>query len=632
MSSGFGQLPSFANLSAADFTDLLQRLQQAPQDPRDTGPQPNTQGQPPQISGLGVGDLAPGDQGGPPLALNENDVRRLERQQADPQDLAALGGSPVDRLLFDRAGMGGGPNGFTGTADPLGSRNVPLPPARPSDDALSVQPATTGTVSGTNPDASAAPQRRVVASTSYHPDLASNNPTGGRPAAAGDYRGGPGDFDPLTGRLLGGSQQVGPSQGGTTAGVPAAQGAGTPSAPQQSILERFAQGLNHPDVSNLLLSIGTGLLTNRGIPEGIGAGLQAYQQSRLGGVKQALEQFKLSQEIQGQQATYDHLTKNLKLDPTTAWAAMLNSTLLTNVLSQQTRAPNTVDLGGVRYLVPPGAANDQSQWQRVGTVNGPQPGFEADPTNPTGQRPIAGGSADPNYKAQVAGAEAKAKDEAVGDKLMNVRPDGVVFDPNTRQPVYTAPGNKPQGFETEEKLRGDFNKQIGTFTQVHEGYGRVIAATRQRETNPSQVSPASDMSLVFGYMKMLDPGSVVREGEYATAKNAAGVPEQVLNAYNKARNGEFLSDRQRQDFLGQAQELYGTARHTAEGLADRYRGLAQQYGVSPDRSVYLPEMPNPPRLGQGSQTSGGAAGRFQELMNSGMSKADAFAQMRKEGL
>ena len=67
-------------------------------------------------------------------------------------------------------------------------------------------------------------------------------------------------------------------------------------------------------------------------------------------------------------------------------------------------------------------------------------------------------------------------------------------------------------------------------------------------------------------------------------------------------------------------------------MADRYRGLAQQYGVSPDRSVYLPEMPTPPRLGQGSQPGGGAAGRFQELMNSGMSKADAFAQMRKEGL
>lgn len=624
MSSGFGQLPSFANLSPADLTDLLQRLQQAPQDPRDTGPQPNTQGQPPQISGLGVGDLAPGDQGGPPLALNEDDVRRLERQQAGPQDLAALGGSPVDRLLFDRAGMGGGPNGFTGSADPYGSRTVPLPPARPSDDALSAQPATTGTVSGMNPDASAGPQRRVIGSSSYHPDLASSNPTGGRPAAAADYRGGPGDFDPLTGRLLGGSQPVGPSQAGASAGVPAAQGAG---APPPSILERFAQGLNHPDVSNLLLSIGTGLLINRGIPQGIGAGLQAYQQSRLGGVKQALEQFKLSQEIQGQQATYDHLTKNLKLDPTTARAAMLNSTLLTNVLAQS--KPNYQTVGGNIYDLSknggvPGPAN------LIGSASGPPSGYSPGPDG--GLTAIPGGPEDIGRKAQEAAAVAKAKDEAVGDKLMNVRPDGVVFDPNTRQPVYTAPGNKPQGFETEEKLRGDFNKQIGTFTQVHEGYGRVIAATRQRETNPSQVSPASDMSLVFGYMKMLDPGSVVREGEYATAKNAAGVPEQVLNAYNKARNGEFLSDRQRQDFLGQAQELYGTARHTAEGLADRYRGLAQQYGVSPDRSVYLPEMPTPPRLGQGSQTSGGAAGRFQELMNSGMSKADAFAQMRKEGL
>jgi hypothetical protein len=276
---------------------------------------------------------------------------------------------------------------------------------------------------------------------------------------------------------------------------------------------------------------------------------------------------------------------------------MRNPTLLTNLLQQQTRAPNTVDYGGVRYLVPPNSANDPSQWQRVGTVNGPQPGFEADPNKPGAERYVVGSQADPNYKGSVAGAEAKAKDEAVGDKLVNVRPGGVLFDPNTRQPVYTAPGNEPEGFKTEDKLRTEFSKQLGTFGQVHDGYGRVIAATKQREANPAAVSPASDIGLVFGFMKMLDPGSVVREGEYATAKNAAGVPERVLNAYNKVLKGEFLSTEQRKDFLGQAAELYGTARHTADGVAERYRGLATQYGVDPGRSVYLPEAPTPPKLG-----------------------------------
>ncbi|MCJ2051165.1 hypothetical protein [Methylobacterium sp. J-070] len=294
--------------------------------------------------------------------------------------------------------------------------------------------------------------------------------------------------------------------------------------------------------------------------------------------------------------------------------------------------PNYQTVGGNIYdLSKNGGVPGQGNL--VGPASGPPAGFEADPTTPGQYRPIAGGPATPEYKGSVAGAEAKAKSDAVPDKPIQVRPGAVVLDPNTMKPLYEAPGNKPQGFETEDKLRTEFLKQLGTFGQVHDGYGRVIAATKQRQDNPGTPSPASDIGLIFGYMKMLDPGSVVREGEYATAKNATGVPERVLNAYNKALNGEFLSDAQRKDFLGQAAELYGAARKTADGVADRYRGLAQQYGVSPERSVYLPDMPTPPRIGQQSQApqTAAPAARYQQLRQGGLSAADAHARMLQEG-
>ncbi|MDP4026806.1 hypothetical protein Q8W71_29815 [Methylobacterium sp. NEAU 140] len=185
-----------------------------------------------------------------------------------------------------------------------------------------------------------------------------------------------------------------------------------------------------------------------------------------------------------------------------------------------------------------------------------------------------------------------------GPPPLAARPGQTFYDRGTLKPILTAPSAKPDGFEVEGKLRGEFAKGLGTFGDVHDGYGRVIAATKQRQENPNTVSPASDINLIFGFMKMLDPGSVVREGEYATAKNAAGVPERVLNTYNKVLSGEFLTDRQRQDFIGQAGQLYGTARKTAEGVADRYRSLANSYGVDPGRSVYLPDTPVPPRLGE----------------------------------
>lgn len=208
-------------------------------------------------------------------------------------------------------------------------------------------------------------------------------------------------------------------------------------------------------------------------------------------------------------------------------------------------------------------------------------------------------------------AQAQAAGSAAGQPTADYTLGNSRYSGETNQPIATAAPDKPQGFDTESKLRGEFAKGLGSFSDVHDGYGRVIAATRQREANPNGVSPASDIGLIFGYMKMLDPGSVVREGEYATAANAAGIPERVRNAYNKAMSGEFLTGEQRQDFLGQAAELYGTARKTAEGVAGRYRNLATQYGVDPDRTAYLPEMPTAPTVGRDKMRSGDASGALE---------------------
>ena len=46
-------------------------------------------------------------------------------------------------------------------------------------------------------------------------------------------------------------------------------------------------------------------------------------------------------------------------------------------------------------------------------------------------------------------------------------------------------------------------------------------------------SAAGDLAMIFTYMKILDPTSVVREGEQATAQNAAGTPERIKNIYNR---------------------------------------------------------------------------------------------------
>ena len=141
----------------------------------------------------------------------------------------------------------------------------------------------------------------------------------------------------------------------------------------------------------------------------------------------------------------------------------------------------------------------------------------------------------------------------------------------------------PEDAPDYKPLLSQFNSDpiVKNSAAVVEAYKKVRGAA----TNPS---PAGDMSLVFGYMKMLDPGSTVREGEYANAQNAASVPDRVRNTYNKALAGEMLNPDQRSDFLNQARLIAQSQRELVKSVRDRYTGIATRNGIDPRNVVYDP--------------------------------------------
>jgi hypothetical protein len=139
-------------------------------------------------------------------------------------------------------------------------------------------------------------------------------------------------------------------------------------------------------------------------------------------------------------------------------------------------------------------------------------------------------------------------------------------------------------FETEKKLRDEYVGQTKDFKTIQ-------SAWRSIKTSGGEPSAAGDMSLIFGYMKLLDPGSTVREGEYANAQNAGGVPDRVVASYNKLINGQILSDSQRKDFLGQAKKQYDSRLGEYGGLKKSYAQLAKEYGLDPKRVVVEFDMP-----------------------------------------
>ena len=135
---------------------------------------------------------------------------------------------------------------------------------------------------------------------------------------------------------------------------------------------------------------------------------------------------------------------------------------------------------------------------------------------------------------------------------------------------------EPVDLTDEAGQRKEFTKLSGDFIALRDAFGKIRNA---RDT------AAGDLSLIFNYMKMLDPGSVVREGEFATAQNTAGVPERVRNTYNRLMTGERLSPNQRTNFKQQAGDVFASQREQQNLLEGQFRGLAGRSGLRPENVV-----------------------------------------------
>lgn len=131
--------------------------------------------------------------------------------------------------------------------------------------------------------------------------------------------------------------------------------------------------------------------------------------------------------------------------------------------------------------------------------------------------------------------------------------------------------------EAETALRKEYNVQTQPFREVQSSYRRVKAA------GPTG---AGDIALIYGYMKMLDPGSVVREGEFATAEKTAGIPSAVVNVYNKAVSGKRLTESQRETFKRQAGGLYNAALEGESTVRTGIERIAKKGGLDTGQIFY----------------------------------------------
>lgn len=101
------------------------------------------------------------------------------------------------------------------------------------------------------------------------------------------------------------------------------------------------------------------------------------------------------------------------------------------------------------------------------------------------------------------------------------------------------------------------------------------------------VGGPGDLALVFEFMKALDPNSVVRESEYATAAKSGNIFAGAFARFNGylKENGGFLPPQVQQAFLSLVNAKFDVQKKLYDNLAQSYKDIAKRQNLNPDNVV-----------------------------------------------
>jgi hypothetical protein len=140
-----------------------------------------------------------------------------------------------------------------------------------------------------------------------------------------------------------------------------------------------------------------------------------------------------------------------------------------------------------------------------------------------------------------------------------------------------------KGFENKMSAKKTFMSEpiYKDFNDMKAAYGQVI-------TSLDQGTPIGDVAGATKVMKLLDPGSVVRETELGIAMAASGRMDRLQNYFNLWASGEKLTPTQRDDFKQLSNELYAAAGQAYNQKRDEYLDFGKETGVPLDTALGAP--------------------------------------------
>lgn len=166
--------------------------------------------------------------------------------------------------------------------------------------------------------------------------------------------------------------------------------------------------------------------------------------------------------------------------------------------------------------------------------------------------------ANPYGKLEVTAGE-------TGAGPISVPKGNTLFDPITRQPIFTA--NDP---EANQKAETELRKEMQQLPS-YKNYAQAAPIYQSMRDTADRNTKSSDLNIVYGLGKMMDPTSVVREGEMIMVKNAASLGEWMNGVINQVNGGAALTPELRKQIMTEAHSRMKSYEEQFGRDADQYK-------------------------------------------------------------
>jgi hypothetical protein len=140
-------------------------------------------------------------------------------------------------------------------------------------------------------------------------------------------------------------------------------------------------------------------------------------------------------------------------------------------------------------------------------------------------------------------------------------PTGRIYDPEKR-------------YAASKDLRTEYNNRVGDVTAGRVNFQKMEESAKIQEG-------LGDVALITSFMKMLDPGSTVRESEFAVARDTGGLLTSLENLLTKAKGGQFLTNPQRTTFVNLAKQYLAAAEKDGAKTRKAMEGIVARLGLNP---------------------------------------------------